>query len=78
MNKSAIIETNTTGANMPDKLAKMKERVRRDRSANTQANDENNRDTSLYGRKKQTQDITKETQKLRETYNQHRKMSNRS
>ena len=52
MNKSAIIETNTTGANMPDKLAKMKERVRRDRSANTQANDENNRDTSLYGRKK--------------------------
>jgi len=45
----------------------MKERVQRERSANA-INDEN-RDSSLYGREKASNILEKECQRLRESYN---------
>jgi len=57
MNKSAIVDGSQRS--IPDKLQQMKDRVRRDRSANTAqapVNDEN-REKSLYGRKKAALDI---------------------
>ena len=84
LNKSAIVErhgdgvTNTSmvsGMSLPSKLQKMKERVKRDRSQNA-INDEN-RDNSLYGRRKVTENLDNEVQKLRESYNMHRKTGNK-
>jgi hypothetical protein len=51
MNKSAII-TKQNNLNLPDKLLKMKERVRRDKSANSniRSQESEGRATSLYGR----------------------------
>ena len=63
MNKSAIVESRT----LPSKLQKLKERVRRDRSANA-INDEN-REGSLYGRSKATSQLDQECERLRQSYN---------
>ena len=80
INKSAIVEgsrqlkhndtinaSNISGLSLPSKLLKMKEKVQRDRSQNS-VNDEN-REGSLYGRKKISGAIEEECQKLRESYN---------
>ena len=75
MNKSAIVEPSyNPQPNLPTKLQQMKTMVQRERSVNA----ENERDNSLYGRKKATEQIESEFQKLRESYNSHRKPLNRS
>ena len=64
-----------SGMSLPSKLQKMKERVKRERSANA-VNDEN-RDGSLYGRRKIAGALEQECEKLRESYNIHRKNGNK-
>jgi hypothetical protein len=83
MNKSAVIGENkfSKAGALPEKLLKMKERVKRDRSAN-QVYKEGNRVASatgsLYGRKKTTTSLDEQTQNLRDSYNKHRKLNSKS
>ena len=72
-NSAMIAGGKSTTLGLPDKLLKMKERVKRDRSANLAATShDGGRENSLYGRKRATQDIQNNVQKLRDSYNQHR------
>ena len=83
MNKSAIVgdENFSKAGALPDKLVKMKERLKRDRSANLTYKDVHrgiSETNSLYGRKRVGDSIDEKTQRLRESYNKHRKPNSRS
>lgn len=76
LNKSAVVASKMNGSMVvPSKLQRLKDRVKRERSANAASNE--NRENSLYGRRKKTNELDQECQKLRESYAQHRKPSKR-
>ena len=77
MNRSAIVQKKSTNFAISEKLIKMREKIKRERSANAEQKNQDFRESSLYGRKRIGQ-LENETQRLRESYSQHRSVSGRT